>query len=243
MILLGTLANVMSILTGGAAGLALKKFLPKRITETIMQGIGLAVIIIGLSGALSAAFTVADGKISSDHILIMIISLALGALIGELINIDGKLNAFAESREKKTANPGEASTFAQGFITATLVFCVGSMAIIGALEDGINKNRDILFAKSILDGIAAMIFASTLGAGVLFSAVSVGVYQGAITLLAIFLAPYLNDVVVTQISLIGSVLIVSIGLNLLQIAKIKVSNLLPAIFVPIVYYIIGEAFT
>ncbi|MCL2029653.1 MAG: DUF554 domain-containing protein [Deltaproteobacteria bacterium] len=238
MILLGTIVNVLSIIIGGLAGLVLKRFLAERITESVMQGVGLAVLIVGLSGALSSAFTVdIDGHISAGHILMMIISLAIGALIGELMQIEDKLHGFAKFCESKFVKPGETSTFAQGFVTATLVFCIGSMAIIGSLEDGINKNRDILFAKSVLDGIVAMIFASTMGAGVLFSAVIVGLYQGSITLLAIFIAPYFNEVVVAQISLVGSVLIMSIGLNMLKIAKIKVSNLLPAIFVPVIYYI------
>ena len=235
---LGTIINIVSIITGGVLGLALKKFLPGRTADTVMHGVGLAVIIIGLSGALSAAFTVVDGSISVDYILLMIISLAAGAFIGELIGIEKKLDAFAKFCESKFVKPGQTSTFAQGFVTATLVFCVGSMAIVGAFEDGINNNSDILFAKAVLDGVTAMIFASTMGIGVLFSAVVVGVYQGAITLLAVFVAPHLNDAVVTQISLVGSALIMCIGFNMLKITKIKVGNLLPAIFIPVIYYII-----
>jgi len=237
MIWLGTIVNVATILIGGAIGLALKKVLAKRVTETVMQGVAFAVIIIGISGALGAAFTVVDGKLSSDHTLVMIISLAIGAVIGELIGIESKLNAFAEFCENKFSKPGE-TTFAQGFVTATLVFCVGSMAIVGSLEDGIKGNSDILFAKSALDGITSIIFASTMGIGVLFSALTVGVYQGSITLLAIFVAPYLDDVVVTQMSLVGSVLILGIAMNMLQITKIKVGNLLPAIFIPVVYNLV-----
>ena len=230
---LGTIVNVITILAGGTAGLILKKFLSKRITETVMQGVGLAVILIGLGGALSASFTVAGGKISSDHIVLMIVSLAIGAVIGEAFKIEGKIDAVGKYCESKFVRPGETSTFAQGFVTATLVFCVGSMAIVGSLEDGISANSDILFAKSTLDGITSMIFASTMGFGVLFSAIIVGIYQGAITLLAVFVSSYLNDIVVTQMSLIGSVLIMAIGFNMLHITKIKVGNLLPAMFIPI----------
>lgn len=237
MILLGTIVNVSTILIGGGLGLVLKKVLAKRVTDTITQGLGFAVIIIGISGALGAAFTVVDGKIASEHILIMIISLAVGALIGELLKIENGINSFAKFCERKLVKSGEESTFAQGFVTAALIFCVGSMAIVGSFEDGINRNSDILFAKSALDGITAMIFASTMGVGVLFSAVAVGVYQGALTLLAIFIAPHLNDVVVSQMSMVGSVLIMGIGFNMLQITKIKVGNLLPAIFMPFIYYI------
>jgi len=236
---LGTIVNVAAILAGGGAGLVLKKALSKRVTDTVMNGVSLAVLIIGIGGALSAASVVAEGKISIDHILIMIISLAVGAVLGELIRIESKLDTFAKYCESKLTKPGESSVFAQGFITATLVFCIGSMAVVGSLEDGINGNRDILFAKSTLDGIAAMVFASTMGVGVLFSALSVGLYQGSITLLAIFAAPYLNDVVISQMSFIGSVLIMAIALNMLQITKIKIGNMLPAIFIPVVYHL-GE---
>jgi hypothetical protein len=238
MIGLGTIANIATILIGGAAGLVFKRVLSKRIMDTVMQGVGLAVIIIGQSGALGAAFTVIDGRVKSDHILFMIIALAIGALMGELLKIEDRLGGFGKFCEKRFAKSGETSSFAQGFVTATLVFCVGSMAIVGSLEDGINRNSEILFAKSALDGITAMIFASTMGIGVLFSAITVGIYQGLITLLAVFIAPHLHDVVVTQMSLIGSVLIMSIGLNMLGIAKIKVGNLLPAIFIPIFYSVI-----
>ena len=239
MILLGTITNVVLIIIGGAAGVFLKQFLSRRIANTIMQGIGLAVVIIGLSGAISSAFTIVDGDISTDHILLMIISLSVGAFIGELIGIEKQLNTFAKFCEEKFTKSGEDQpSFAQGFVTATLVFCVGSMAIVGSIEDGINRNSDILIAKSAIDGISAMIFASTMGIGVMFSALTVGIYQGTITLLAMFIAPYIGDVVVTQITLVGSVLVMAIGLNMLEISKIKVGNLLPAMFIPAVFYAI-----
>ena len=242
MICLGTLVNVVAVIAGGSAGLTLKKYLSKRIAETVMQGVGLAVLVIGLSGALSAIFTVTDGKISSDHILLMIISLAIGAFVGELLKIESRLDAFGKFIENKFVKPGGRSTFAQGFVTATLIFCVGSMSIVGSLEDGINGNSTILFAKSALDGITSVILASTMGIGVLFSSVAVCVYQGTITLFAIFVAPYLNDVLITQMSLIGSVLIMGIGLNMLKIAEIKVGNLIPTIFIPVIYHLILKVF-
>ncbi|MCL2086941.1 MAG: DUF554 domain-containing protein [Oscillospiraceae bacterium] len=241
MIGLGTLVNVITILVGGTAGLLLKKVLTKRITETIMQGIGLAVIIIGIVGVISGSFAVIDNTLSSEHILLMVLSLAIGAAIGELLKIEQKLATLASFCEKRfAAGPPVAdstqppSTFVQGFVTATLVYCVGSMAIVGALEDGINGNSDILFAKSLLDGITAMVFASTMGVGVLLSAVVVGVYQGLMTMGAVFIAPYMSATLISQISIVGSVLILAIGLNLLNIAKIKVGNLLPAMLIPVV---------
>ncbi|MCL2874051.1 MAG: DUF554 domain-containing protein [Defluviitaleaceae bacterium] len=243
MILLGTITNVVLITIGGVAGVFLKQFLSRRIANTVMQGIGLAIVIIGISGAMSSSFTIVDGNISADHVLLMIVSLALGAFIGELVGIEKQLNNFAKfCEERLTKSGGESPSFAQGFVTATLVFCVGSMAIVGSLEDGINRNSDILIAKSVIDGIAAMIFASTMGFGVIFSALTVGIYQGSITLLAMYIAPYIDDVVVAQMSLVGSILVMAIGLNMLEISKIKVGNLLPAMFIPAVYYAIQIVF-
>lgn len=233
---LGTVVNVILIIAGGVVGIVFKKLLPSRLAETIMNGLGLAVIIVGLSGVFSATFTVNGGEISTQHTLIIIISLALGAITGELVKIEDKLNSVAEWCKGRFPSSDEG--FTQGLVTATLVFCVGSMSILGAIEDGINQNHDILFAKSVLDGVSAMVFASAMGAGVLFSAVPVALYQGAITLLAMFISPYLDAGVVSQMSAVGSVLIMGIGFNMLKITKIKVGNLLPAMLVPVIYYII-----
>jgi len=242
MIGFGTVVNIVLIIVGGAAGLILKKVISKRIMDTVMQGIGLAVFIIGISGTMIAAFSIVEDKIISNHVLIMIISLALGAFFGELMKIEQGLDRFGTFCESKLTKPNEESTFAQGFVTATLVFCVGSMAIVGSLEDGINRNSDILVAKSVIDGITAMIFASTMGIGVLFSALTVGLYQGTITLLAVVAAPFFSEIVVMQMSLVGSILIMSIGLNMLKISKIKTGNLLPAIFIPAIYQLIRGLF-
>jgi len=238
MIGLGTLVNVAAIIAGGAAGLILKRFLSTRITDTITNAIGFAVMMVGIGGTLSNSFTIVDGYISTQFTLLMIISLAVGALVGELINIEEKLDAFAKMCEKKFAPKDSSSTFAQGFITASLIFCVGAMAIVGAIEDGINQNADILFAKSALDFVIAMVLASVLGIGVLFSAAAILVYQGSITILATFIAPYMSSELITQMSLVGSVLIIAIGFNLLKITNVRLGNMLPAIFVPVVYYLI-----
>ena len=175
---------------------------------------------------------------STQFTLLMIISLAVGALVGELLNIEAKLNSFAKRCEKRFAPKDSSSTFAQGFITASLIFCVGAMAIVGSIEDGINQNADILFAKSALDFVIAMVLASVLGVGVLFSAAAILVYQGLITILATLIAPYMSYELITQMSLVGSVLIVGIGFNLLKITNVRLGNMLPAIFVPIIYYLV-----
>jgi len=240
---IGTLVNIATILVGGALGLVLKRVLAKRIMDTVMQGISLAVIVIGISGTLAAAFSIVDNQIVGGHVLIMIVSLAIGGLIGELLKIEERLKSFGMFCERKLTKPDDESTFAQGFVTATLVFCIGSMAIVGSLEDGINRNPDILIAKSVIDGIAAMIFASAMGFGVLFSAFTVGIYQGTITVLSVFLAPFLSDIVIQQMSVVGSILIISVGLNMLKIGKIKTANLLPAIFIPPIYHLILSIFS
>ena len=256
MIGMGTIVNIAAILVGGSCGLLLKKVLSSSLIDTIMQGLGLAVVMVGLSGAFGATFTANDGTISSRYTMVIIASLALGALIGQGIDIETRLNSFTGRFErKKPSAAGAADTagakgdigdgssgFSSGFITATLVFCVGSMAIIGALEDGIHGNTSILFAKSALDATSSVIFASAMGAGVLFSAIPVGIYQGVITLLAIFIAPYLTPEITQQMSAVGSMLVVGTGLNMLKISKIKVGNLLPAIFVPIVFYLIQNLY-
>jgi len=235
---LGTLVNVLAVLIGGAAGLVLKRFLSTRLTDTVTHGLGLAVIMVGLWGTVSNAFTVHAGGLHAQHTMIVIVSLAVGALVGELINIEKRLDALAKKCEKRFVSDEAPSTFAQGFVTASLIFCVGAMAIVGSLEDGINRNFDILFAKALLDAVIALVLASTLGKGVLLSAVPVLLYQGALTALAVVIAPYLSDALVTQVSLVGSVLIVGIGLNILKITKIRIGNMLPAILVPIVYYVV-----
>jgi len=235
---LGTLVNVLAVLVGGTVGLVLKRFLSMRLTDTVTHGLGLAVIMVGLWGAMSNAFMVQNDRLYAQHAMLVIISLAVGALVGELVNIEKRLDTLAKKCEKRFVATAAPSTFAQGFVTASLIFCVGAMAIVGALEDGISQNTDILFAKALLDAVIALVLASTLGKGVLFSAVPVLVYQGLLTALAVVIAPYLSDALVTQVSLVGSVLIVGIGLNTLKITKIRIGNMLPAILVPIIYYVI-----
>ena len=233
---LGTIVNAAAIIAGGISGSLLRSGLPDRFKETIMQALGLSIILIGISGALQGMYKVtASGRLDREYIMLMIFSLVAGAIIGELLNIEEKLERMGlwiQNRFLKNSG-----NFAEGFITASLVFCVGAMAIVGALEDGLTGNTGTLFAKSILDGIIAVIFAATLGIGVAFSAIPVFIYQGAITLMAGFIKPWLTDNVISQTSLTGSVLIMAIGLNLLELKRIKVGNLLPAIFIPFIYYL------
>lgn len=233
---LGTIVNFAAVLAGGLAGFLVKKGLPERFKTTIMQSLGLAVMIIGLSGTLQGIFQVIDGgKLDRLYIMGMIFSLVAGSIAGELLKIEEGLDKLGEWFQKRFAK-GE-STFAKGFVTASLVYCVGAMAIVGSLEDGLFQKTDILFAKSILDGVSAIVFSATLGIGVAFSAIPILFYQGAITLLAGVVKPLLTELVVSQMSLVGSVLILAIGFNILEIKRFKVGNMLPAVFMPLLYHV------
>jgi uncharacterized membrane protein YqgA involved in biofilm formation len=241
MIGLGTIVNAGVIVAGSLAGLFIKNGIPHRFKETVMQGIGLSVLIIGISGALQGIYKVTEsGSIDRIYIMTMILSLVIGGAAGELLNVEDKLDKVGRWVQKRFAKSD--GNFVEGFITASLVFCVGAMAIVGSLEDGLTGNAGTLYAKSILDGVSSVIFSATMGIGVLLSALPVLVYQGIITLLAGMIKPWLTDVVVSQISLVGSVLIMAIGLNMLDIKRIKVGNLLPAMFLPLIFYIVSTIF-
>lgn len=241
MIGLGTIVNAAAIIAGGVAGTLVKSGLSKKYKEIVMQGIGLSVVIIGISGALQGIFQVVQaGELDRRYIMMMIASLVIGGIAGELLRIEDRLDGIGKWFQNRFSK--ENGSFAEGFVTASLVFCVGAMAIVGSLEDGLTGNTATLFAKSILDGVAALIFASTLGISVAFSALPVLVYQGSITLLAGILKPWLNGAVVSQISVAGGVLIMAIGFNLLGVTKIKVGNLMPAIFIPLLYQVIVSLF-
>ena len=238
MIGLGTLVNVAAIVVGGIAGTVVKSAIKERFRDTVMQAIGLSVVLIGISGAVQGIFSISsDGALVRNDLLLMTLSLVFGGLVGEWIDIERRLDTFGMHVQSKLSGRG-GSTFSEGFVTASLVYCVGAMAIVGALEDGLAGNPSTLFTKSVLDGISAVVFAATLGIGVAFSAVPVLLYQGAITLFATFIAPILPPDVVLQLSLVGGVLILAIGLNMLGFRRIKVGNLLPALLVPVLWSLV-----
>lgn len=223
--MVGTLINTVAILVGTALGLLLRKGIPERLRETVVQGQGLCVILIGLSGALKTGDT-----------LCMIICMVAGALIGAAINIEKRLNDLGTFLERKvTRGQGETGSVAKGFVSASLLFCVGAMAIVGAMDSGLRGDHSTLIAKSALDGISAIFFASSLGIGVGLSAFAVLIYQGAIALLAMWIEPLLTETVITEMSAVGGLLIVGIGLNMIYDKHIPVGNLLPAIFLPMLY--------
>ena len=220
--MLGAIVNFFAVLAGGTVGLLLKKGLPQRVSDTIMGGVALIVLYIGI-----------DGTLQGQQTLVAILSVVIGGALGAWIDIDRGLARLGDYAQKKLTKDAEGSTFAEGFVSASLLFCVGAMAVVGALESGLTGNHEVQFAKALIDGVTAIVFASTLGAGVLLSAVAVLVYQGGITLLAGLLAPLLSDAVVAEMSCVGSLLIIGISLNMLNLTKLKLANYLPAIFLPI----------
>ncbi len=221
--MLGTIVNCAAILVGGLLGMLLKKGLPERLSTSVMQGVGLIVVYIGITGALKG-----------ENVLLATIAMVVGGLLGTLLDLDGLVNRFAHWMERKLVKDAAAAgTFGEGFVNATLLFCVGAMAVVGSLNSGLSGDHSVLFTKSVLDGVSSVVFASAMGGGVLLSALPLFVYQGAITLLAQTLAPVLSTSVVNEMTCVGSLLIMAIGLNLLKITNIKVMNFLPAIFLPI----------
>lgn len=227
--MLGTIVNSIAIILGTIMGIIIKKGMKEKYKSTIMDGIGLIVIIIGITGA-----------IGSENIILVIVSIVIGGIIGELIGIEDKLDNLGETLQDKIGKDN--NNISKGFVTTSLIFCVGAMAIVGSLESGLQGNHETLFAKSLIDGIASIIFASTFGIGVGFSAISVFIYQGTITLFASSIKDLLNPEVINEMSSIGGILIMAIGINILEIKKIKVGNLLPAVFIPIIYGIFVNIF-
>ena len=222
--MLGTIVNCITIIVGSAIGLIVNGRMPERISNTIMKGLALCVLYIGISGALKG-----------ENSIEMIICIAIGAFIGELIDIDKRLVQLGDYLEGKFKSKSEKVSISEGFITSSLLFCVGAMSLVGSLECGLKGDYTTIFAKSILDGISAVVFASTLGIGVILSVATVFIYQGSITICARFLNGILNTTVIDSMSAVGSLLIIGLAINILCDKDIKVANLLPAVFLPIIY--------
>ena len=224
--MLGTIVNAGAIVLGCAVGLLLKRGIPERVTDAVMKGIGLCVIYIGMSGALKGEKTIA-----------MIIAMASGGAIGTALDLNGGMERLGKLLEEKFTKSGSGGGISVGFVTASLIYCVGAMSVVGSLQSGLTGSHDMLFTKSLLDGISAIVLTASLGIGVGLSAVSVFVYQGVITLLAGLLAPVLTDAVVAEMTCVGSMLIFALGLNMIGVTKIKVMDFVPAIFlvIPLCY--------
>lgn len=223
--MLGTIINSLAIIVGGGIGAVFGSRLKERFSNIVLKAMALSVLLIGMKYALL-----------TNEMLLVIVSLSLGSLIGEFIDIEGRLNKLGETLQKKFSKGN--SNLAEGFVMATLIYCIGSMAILGAIDSGVRGDHTILYAKAVLDGVSALVFASTLGFGVVLSSISVFVYQGSITLLASQASGILTDTAINELSAVGGLLILTIGLNILGVTKIKVGNMLPAVFIPVVYFAI-----
>ncbi len=219
--MLGTWVNVATVILGSLIGLLLKKGLPERIAKGMTTAVALAVLYIGI-----------DGMMDGENTLVLVLSLVFGTLIGTLLKLDDRLNQLGGFLEEKVSRGGEPGKMTEGFVSASLLFCVGAMTIVGPLQSGLSGNHEMQFTKAILDLISAIVLASTLGGGVMLSAITVLVLQGSITLLAQVIAPFLSDYVIAEMTCAGSVLILALGLNLLGVTKIKLVNSLPAVFLP-----------
>lgn len=228
--MLGTIVNVGAIIVGSGIGLLIKGGLPERFRNSIMQALALFVIIVGIMGATA-----------TSNAILVLICLVIGTIIGEIIDIDKRLEIFGDKVKDRFSKNGE-SNFAQGFITGSLVYCVGAMAIVGSLNAAIQGDNSILYTKAVLDGVSAVLFTSVYGISVMLAAVSVFVYQGAITLLAGIIAPYLSSAAIAEMSAVGGVLILGLGFSIMEIKRVKVANMLPAVFLPPIYLLIESLF-
>ena len=227
--MLGVIINVITVILGSAIGLLFKKGIPERVSKAAMIGLGACTLYIGISGSLCG-----------ENTLIVIASVVIGAIAGTLINIDGAITALAEKVETKFRKDGQNVSIAEGLVTSTLLFCVGSMTVTGSLQAGLTGDNSVIITKATLDFVSSMMLASSLGFGVMLAAVSVFVIQGGLVLLAGFLAPYMSTGAINEMTYVGSILIIMIGTNLMGITRIKVADFLPAIiFAPIIYNVVS----
>ncbi len=232
---LGTIINVCFIIAGGVAGVLSGNRLSERSRETLMLANAVAVLFIGIAGALQCMYVMAEnGRLETTGTMMMIASLAIGALVGELIDLEGKIERFGVWLRDKTGNSSDKG-FVNAFVTASLTVCIGAMAVVGSIEDGAVGDHSILFAKAVLDLIIIMVMSASLGKGCMFSAIPVGLFQGSVTALAVLIRPYITDTAMNHLSLVGSVLIFCVGVNLFWGKKIRVANLLPSLVVAVVW--------
>ena len=223
----GTLVNFFAILLGSGLGIVFKRGIPERLRSALVNGMGLCVLFVGVRGLFEGETT-----------LLIVLSIAIGGLLGTLLKLDSLLDRMGGALERRVQKGAADGSFAQGFVSASLLFCVGAMAIVGSLNSGLRGDHEMLFTKSVLDGVMALSLASTLGAGVAFSAVPVLLYQGVIALSAGALAPLLSSAAIADMTAAGSLLIVAIALNQLKCTVIKGVNYIPAVFLPLVYHLL-----
>lgn len=221
--MIATIVNCLAVVIGSAIGLLLHKKIKEGYKDAVFVAIGCFSMVIGMKMALGF-----------QHVLIIVLSLVTGGLLGYLLDIEGALLRFGDGLKRRFSGPSEDHSFAEGFLNASILFCVGAMTIIGALNAGIDKNYDLILTKSVMDGFVAVFFTAAMGIGVMFSIITLLVYQGGLTLLAAQLAPLLNDTILTELTSIGGILIVMIGINMLDLKKLKTGNFIPALLVVLV---------
>lgn len=219
--ILGTLVNVAAVLAGGTIGLLVHTRLPARFTKIVFQGIGLFTMFLGVSLALR-----------TSNYLVMIFSLVIGSILGEMMQLDLHMERLGERLKKLSG--GTSSRFSEGFITAFLLFCMGSMTVLGAFEEGLGGRPNLLFAKSLLDGVSSIALAAALGVGVLFSVIPLLLYQGGLTLLAVYLGNLFSETVINELSSVGGILLIGLGINILEISKLKILNMIPSLIVAVI---------
>lgn len=222
--MLGTIVNSLAIVIGGIIGIIFKNIIPDKLSESLLKATGLAVVTVGIRLSLAG-----------ENLTLLIMSVIAGTLIGELLDIEGRLDRLGQTVESKIKNKD--SNITAGFISCTLVYCVGSMSIMGAIQSGLTGTHEILFSKALIDGIISISMAVSMGVGVVFSSISVFLYQGLLTILAQFVQSLLSPEVISEMTAVGGTVIMAIGLNFLEIKRVKVGNMLPAIFLPILYFI------
>lgn len=234
----GTILNVVAILVGGIVGLVFSRAISPRYQETLMQAIGVCVIFVGIGGAVEGMMTVTADRLQSGGTTMIVISYAVGSLVGEWINLEQRIEQFGSWLKVKTGNAKE-KRFVDAFVTASLTVCIGAMAIVGAIQDGLSGDYSTLALKAILDMVIICVMSASMGRGCLFSALPVGILQGTVTLLARAIQPIMTDAALTNLSLTGSILIFCVGVNLLWEKKLKVANMLPSIVVAVLCAFVG----
>ncbi len=236
MVGLGTIINVAGIIGGGIIGLLFGKLMNQRLQETLIKAVGLCVMFIGASGALQEIFIIENGKLQTQGTMMMIVCFALGSLLGEILNIDAFFEKLGEWLKRKTGSTGEKNrAFVEGFVSASVTVCVGAMAIVGSIKDGIYGDYSILAVKTLLDVIIVTVMTASMGKGCIFSAIPVAVVQGTFTALAKAIEPVLTDAALSNLSLTGSMLIACIGINQVFGNRLKVANMLPTIFFAVIW--------
>ena len=235
MVGIGTLINTLAVIVGGVIGMCMKNGLKKNYQEILMQACGIATIFIGASGTLAKMFVIEDGNFSTKGTMLLIFSLVLGGLLGEAAHIEETMDSLGE-KIKKAVKAEQDNQFVEGFVNVSLIICVGAMAIVGAIQDGISGDYSLLITKAVLDLVIVVVFASAYGMGAVFSAIPIFVYQGSITLLAAVGGSFLKEAIISDLSFIGNALIFCVGVNIAFGKKFRVGNMLPALLVPVLYH-------